>query len=155
MKCGTAIAAGLACLFSSPAAPSWSAEHRAELAAEWLHARDVDLTQVTAQGFYDVAGWDATGSLAVNRFAIDYAPVSFDFQGVARHRTETNVAFQVNARRQRGENWTWLAGAEASMPDSPTTARSGSMSTSASNTATFRRRPGSIPTAPHIPAVGT
>jgi len=88
--------------------------NRWEVGGEWVAASDVALAQLSGVGHATVAHWETALSVAVNRVEIDYRPVPFDFQGVARSRGETAAALQINSRRTLNERWTVLAGGGAS-----------------------------------------
>ncbi|HEX9783138.1 MAG TPA: hypothetical protein VGA56_10480 [Opitutaceae bacterium] len=89
-------------------------DNRWEIGGEWVAASDVALAQLSGVGHATLAHWETAVSVAVNRVEIDYRPVPFDFQGVARSRGETAAALQINGRRTLNERWTLLAGGGAS-----------------------------------------
>lgn len=91
------------------------AESRWDFGGEWVHASDVDLTQLNANQRWELPekGWSGDVSLAVNGFTMDYVPVAFDFRGKAVSLDEVSVAVQGLARWRWQENfeWTFSAGA--------------------------------------------
>jgi len=82
------------------------AESRWDLGIEWVGTGDVDLIQTNANRAWELPekGWSGDLSFATNVYALDYAPVPFDFLGEAVSLEEWNFAVQSAARKRLREN---------------------------------------------------
>lgn len=82
-----------------------------EMGVEWVDGDDISLLQASWRGDSERGGWQSSLSLAYGRYSMDYEPVPFDFNGENKHLSETNLALQLNGRKQVRDHFWLMVGA--------------------------------------------
>ncbi len=103
----------IAAIVANPSALFAAPIDRFDASFELIDSDDVSLFQGNAMAVNQIGDWDTQISFSASDFSFDYVPVSFDFNGEALSRSESNIGLQINGRRNATEIVTLLLGGGA------------------------------------------